>query len=112
MGFFLHKGVRIKQNWSVFVGTFASLCGGIFSAMTHGLPYVGVDFFNLFVAFLFSIISLYVFAPNTRKSIANAGSELYIQMGELKKLFSAEEKIKSHYFNERFWKNITSNLSP
>lgn len=108
LGFFLHKGVRRRQNISSLVGGLASLIGGIFSFLLHGMwTEIGVDFFNLFVAFAFSLTALYIFAPNTRPSIITAGVEAF---EKLKNLTAEFKKAKSQYFSSEFWKSISSTL--
>lgn len=111
LGFFLHKGTGRSKTLSVFIGSMFSLIGGIFSSMSHGMfPEIGIDFFNLSAAFLFGTAALYIFAPNTRESIAGAVAEVYNQTKILISELRGERTTKSPYFNSQFWKNITSTL--
>lgn len=113
LGFFLHKGVRTKQNGSVLIGALASLSGGIFSSMVHGMfPDIGIDFFNLGIAFATSLVFLYAFAPNTRESIVAVGSESIDRTKSFVQSLEPQDKIKSPYFTIHFWKNITSTFNP
>lgn len=102
------QGHRRAENKTLFIATMSTLFGGILAFATHGTwVNVGVDFFNLAVALLFGIGTVYTFVPERREAI----SELFVRVGNLLKSGVPQEREVSE-LGQNFWNSIASTLVP
>lgn len=101
------QGHKRKENKTLFLSTLSTLLGGSFAFAAHGMwVELGIDFFNLFVALLTGVATVYTFVPERRETLGllfERGFEI------LKTGFIRTQGIE---LGKNFPKNITSTLIP
>ncbi len=84
------------------IASLGGLLGGMFSFANHGMWVdVGIDFYNLLMAFFFSLLSVVLILPESRP-VFNA---IFAQIADII-LGRVKERGKSRYFTNNFWGSI------
>ena len=89
------------------IAGFGGLLGGMFSFASHGMWVdIGIDFYNLFMAFFTSILFVVLFLPESRPVLNAVFSKITnLVLGRIEQT----RQIKGRkFFTENFGRNITS----